>query len=66
MAPGRNDVGLLAEQYDSSDHRLLGDLPQAFSHTAIINTAVTRSDSGSPTRRGRRDPERQRRGTLPW
>jgi GH15 family glucan-1,4-alpha-glucosidase len=36
----RNDVGLLAEEYDPRSKRMLGNFPQAFSHTAIINTAV--------------------------
>ncbi len=35
----RNDVGLLAEEYDPVDHRLLGNFPQAFSHVGLINTA---------------------------
>jgi GH15 family glucan-1,4-alpha-glucosidase len=35
----RNDVGLLAEEYDSADKRQLGNFPQAFSHLALINTA---------------------------
>ncbi len=36
----RNDLGLLAEEYDPSRKRLLGNFPQAFSHIAIINTAA--------------------------
>jgi GH15 family glucan-1,4-alpha-glucosidase len=36
----RNDVGLLSEEYDPAAGRLLGNMPQAFSHTALINTAV--------------------------
>lgn len=35
----RNDLGLLAEEYDPRAKRMLGNFPQAFSHTAIINTA---------------------------
>jgi len=35
----RNDLGLLAEEYDPVSRRLLGNFPQAFSHTALIGTA---------------------------
>ncbi|MGP1614446.1 MAG: glycoside hydrolase family 15 protein, partial [Pollutimonas bauzanensis] len=35
-----NDVGLLAEQYDPRERRMLGNFPQAFSHVGIINTAL--------------------------
>jgi GH15 family glucan-1,4-alpha-glucosidase len=34
-----NDVGLLAEEYDTDAQRLVGNFPQAFSHIALINTA---------------------------
>jgi GH15 family glucan-1,4-alpha-glucosidase len=34
----RNDVGLLAEEYDVSSHRLMGNFPQAFSHVPLIDT----------------------------
>ncbi|HEX4269802.1 MAG TPA: glycoside hydrolase family 15 protein [Rhizomicrobium sp.] len=35
----RNDVGLLAEQYDVRAKRQVGNFPQAFSHVALVNTA---------------------------
>ncbi len=37
----RNDVGLLAEEYDPVARRQLGNFPQAFSHVALINTATS-------------------------
>ncbi|MEV7191924.1 glycoside hydrolase family 15 protein [Streptomyces sp. NPDC093510] len=36
----RNDVGLLAEEYDPSTGRQLGNFPQAFSHIGLVNTAL--------------------------
>ncbi len=36
----RNDVGLLSEEYDVRSARQLGNTPQAFSHVALVNTAV--------------------------
>jgi GH15 family glucan-1,4-alpha-glucosidase len=35
----RNDVGLLAEEYDVPTKQMLGNMPQAFSHVPLINTA---------------------------
>jgi GH15 family glucan-1,4-alpha-glucosidase len=35
----RNDVGLLAEEYDPRTRRMTGNFPQAFSHVALVNTA---------------------------
>ena len=37
----RNDVGLLAEQYDPTARRMLGNVPQAFSHVSLVSTAET-------------------------
>ncbi|MBV8271999.1 MAG: glycoside hydrolase family 15 protein [Cupriavidus sp.] len=36
----RNDVGLLAEEYDPVQHHMAGNFPQALSHIALINTAL--------------------------
>ena len=35
----RNDVGLLAEEYDPVGRCLLGNFPQAFSHVALVDSA---------------------------
>lgn len=35
----RNDVGLLAEEYDPKLKRQVGNFPQAFSHVAMLSTA---------------------------
>jgi GH15 family glucan-1,4-alpha-glucosidase len=35
----QNDVGLLAEEWDPKEKRMLGNFPQAFSHVALVNTA---------------------------
>ncbi|MFB6842014.1 glycoside hydrolase family 15 protein [Streptomyces sp. NPDC056361] len=37
----RNDVGLLAEEWDPVAARQLGNMPQALSHVALVNTAFT-------------------------
>jgi GH15 family glucan-1,4-alpha-glucosidase len=36
----RNDVGLLSEEWDPDARRQLGNTPQAFSHFALITTAM--------------------------
>ncbi len=41
-----NDVGLLSEEYDAKAGRLVGNFPQAFSHLALIASAL-RLDGGT-------------------
>ena len=36
----RNDLGLLAEEYDPVAGRLVGNFPQAFSHVSMVNSAA--------------------------
>jgi len=35
-----NDVGLLSEEYDPIERRLVGNFPQAFSHVALVHTGL--------------------------
>jgi GH15 family glucan-1,4-alpha-glucosidase len=44
----RNDVGLLGEMYDPHARRMLGNFPQAFSHVALVNTALNLSRVEGP------------------
>jgi GH15 family glucan-1,4-alpha-glucosidase len=44
----RNDVGLLAEEYDPVQRRLVGNFPQAFSHIALINSAHNLAGARKP------------------
>jgi GH15 family glucan-1,4-alpha-glucosidase len=44
----RNDVGLLAEEYDPVAKRQLGNFPQAFSHVGLVNTALNLTRSEGP------------------
>lgn len=43
-----NDVGLLAEEYDRVSVRFRGNFPEAFSHVALINTAMNVSARDRP------------------
>ncbi len=48
----RNDVGLLAEEYDPKERRQLGNFPQAFSHLSLVNSAhnLAAHSEGKPVR----------------
>ena len=43
-----NDLGLLAEEYDPGGGRQVGNMPQAFSHVALVNTALRLGAEPSP------------------
>jgi GH15 family glucan-1,4-alpha-glucosidase len=45
-----NDVGLLAEEYDPIAGRHLGNFPQAFSHVAMVNSAMNLCERAKPAR----------------
>ena len=44
----RSDLGLLSEEYDVEDGRLVGNYPQALSHLALVNTACELSTGRGP------------------
>ena len=47
----RNDIGLLSEEYDPVARRQLGNFPQAFTHLALVNTALILSEGQGLRRR---------------
>ncbi len=64
----RNDVGLLAEEYDVSAGRQLGNFPQAFSHVPLIMAAHLLGEAaerGLDTVAGTDRPGRARQAPLP-
>ena len=36
----QNDVGLLSEEYDPKEKRMLGNFPQAFSHIGLVSSIL--------------------------
>lgn len=47
LLAARNDVGLLAEEYDAVGGRQLGNFPQAFSHLALVGTSLNFERTGA-------------------
>jgi GH15 family glucan-1,4-alpha-glucosidase len=43
-----NDLGLLSEEYDPAEKRLLGNFPQAFTHVGLVNSAYNLSHHEGP------------------
>ena len=50
----RNDLGLLAEEYDPAARRQLGNFPQALSHVGLVNTAYNLGAARGPAEHRRR------------
>ena len=46
----RNDVGLLAEEYDPQSGRQVGNFPQAFTHVALVDSAFNLSRRHGPAK----------------
>ena len=46
----RNGLGLLSEEYDPKARRMTGSMPQAFSRTALIASAMNLSGEGLATK----------------
>lgn len=44
-----NDIGLLAEEYDTRQKRLVGNFPQGFSHLSLIVTAFNLAHGEKPS-----------------
>ena len=48
----RSDIGLLSEEYDPKDKRMVGNFPQALSHISLIHAAFAMSGRWKPEAAG--------------
>jgi GH15 family glucan-1,4-alpha-glucosidase len=55
----RNDLGLLAEEWEPDTRRQLGNFPQAFTHVALVNTAFNLDRQARESPMKQRAPEEQ-------
>ena len=46
----KNDLGIFSEEYDQEHGRLIGNVPQAFTHLTLIAAAVALSDGAAGSR----------------
>lgn len=60
----RNDVGLLAEEYDTISNRQVGNFPQAFSHVGLINSALNLTRAAAATRQRAKDEQPEEQESL--
>lgn len=60
----RNDLGLLSEEYDTQEKRLVGNFPQGFSHISLINSACNLAAS-QPGQTGLKPGPAQHRSQRP-
>ena len=65
--PFVNDVGLLAEEVDSTSGELLGNYPQALSHIGLVNAAwaISQAEGSHPDDHGTRQRSQKRNPAPP-
>ncbi|NLG75435.1 MAG: glycoside hydrolase family 15 protein, partial [Xanthomonadaceae bacterium] len=56
-----NDVGLLAEEYDTKHERQVGNFPQGFSHLSLIVTAFNLAHTDKPSEQRAETPSELRK-----
>jgi hypothetical protein len=61
----RNELGLLAEEYDAYEGRMVGNFPQAFSHVSLINSAFRLSGSDPLVPAGEQAPGLDNKSATP-